>query len=892
MNKKFLLKTWLLLALMVLGVSSAWADDYTTVATFESATVVSQAYASYSNDDWMVTFGGNNVSMGTNSKKAASCKISQSYGTGASTSNIATAAISKKALANISRITFVHTNGSGNSGKLYLAYSTDNNTWNAISLSSGTQGDAIPAINTKVTFDFNEISSAYYALILDKGNATAANFRFDDVVIEFQKANAPAIPAVATIGDLGVEVLNFGTEGTLNPNITPADGLTASNYTVTWDVVNEPQLTLAVDGKYRAGNTKGSVDVTVHVTPVNTTAYEAVKKTFTVKVKAHTGLTQADPFTVAEAIEAIDNNDYDSNKTYFVKGIISQVDSYNSTYSSITYWISDDGTTNNQFECYSGKGLNGADFTAKEDLTTGIAVIVKGNMNKYNSIYEFNYNNEIVWMHTPEDIATINGITPTTINVKDTDGFTLDIDYADGTTSSDYTVTITSSDDNVLTVDNAGSYLAGDEEGQVTITVTVTPTDNTAYKAVSETFEITIADSREDAGLAWSETTLNVALGAEYSDYTLPTLTNPYSLPVTYESSDNNIAIEVDGEIILETANEGEVTITANFAGDNVYKPAHVSYTITIYNPNAKGTLYNPYTVAEVKAMTSEQYPSGAVYVKGFIVGCYANGSFSNFTRTGAIASNLAIADDPSESNKDNTLPVQLGQNQRAGVNVLDNPHNIGVTQVIVNGSITSYMSKTGVKDLTEKPVKVAESISVNSSGYATYYTDVALDFTGLDNMFAYTAEVSEGKVNFTKVDKVPANTGVLLRNPNGLTATNVVPVADSATGTSAFVGTLEDIATLASVDGEYSNFILNNGNSGIGFYPANDKKVAAHKAYLHVNTSALAKGLTFIGFDDATGIELMEIENNNAQMFNLAGQRVGNDYKGIVIINGKKVRK
>lgn len=885
MNKKFLFKTWLLLALMVLGVSSAWAEEEVYKTALFGKSYNSKTVSGYT-DSWRATNGDfvvNLTNFNNNSSSWDYVKCGRKDH--ASTATIITDAAIDQAITKVVVTIDALTVSNVNSIKLYT--SSNNSTWTEagsftkakgaqeVSLSSPTAG-----LYYKIEFDCASGSS--------NGLVTVSK-------VEYYYNNASAIPAVATIGDLDVDVLNFGAEGTFNPTITLADGVTANDYTVTWDEVDEAQLILTENGEYIAGTTKGSVDVTVHVTPDDLTAYEAVSKTFTVKVKdpnAHSGLTQADAFTVAEAIEAIDNNDYDSNTTYFVKGIISQVDSYNSTYSSITYWISDDGTTNNQFECYSGLGLNGAGFTGKEDLTTGIAVIVKGNMKKYNSTYEFNYNNEIVWMHTPEDIATINGITPTTINVKDTGGFTLDIDYADGTTSSDYTVTITSSDDNVLTVDNAGSYLAGDEEGQVTITVTVTPTDNTAYKAVSETFEITIADSREDAGLAWSETTLNVALNAEVNDYTLPTLTNPHSLTVTYESSDDNIAKVVGGEIILETANEGEVTITANFAGDNVYKPAHVSYTITIYNPNAKGTLYNPYTVAEVKAMTSEQYPSGAVYVKGFIVGCYDNGSFSNFTRTGAFASNLAIADDPTESDKDKTLPIQLGTDQREGVNVKDNPHNIGVTQVVVNGTITSYMSKTGVKNLTEKPVKVAESISVNSSGYATYYTDVALDFTGLKNMFAYTAEVSEGKVNFTKVDKVPANTGVLLRNPNGLTATNVVPVADSATGTSAFVGTLEDIAALASVDGEYSNFILNNGNSGIGFYPASGKKVAAHKAYLHVETSALAKGLTFIGFDDATGIELMEVENNNAQMFNLAGQRVGNDYKGIVIINGKKVRK
>lgn len=98
-----------------------------------------------------------------------------------------------------------------------------------------------------------------------------------------------------------------------------------------------------------------------------------------------------DPFTVAEAIAEIDAKTTASGA--YVSGIISQIDSYNSTYKSIQYWISDDGTTTTQLECYSGKGLNGADFAAKEDIEVGATVVVTGLLKKYNSTYEFDYNN-------------------------------------------------------------------------------------------------------------------------------------------------------------------------------------------------------------------------------------------------------------------------------------------------------------------------------------------------------------------------------------------------------------------------------------------------------------------------------------------------------------------
>ena len=39
----------------------------------------------------------------------------------------------------------------------------------------------------------------------------------------------------------------------------------------------------------------------------------------------------------------------------------------------------------------------------------------------------------------------------------------------------------------------------------------------------------------------------------------------------------------------------------------------------------------------------------------------------------------------------------------------------------------------------------------------------------------------------------------------------------------------------------------------------------------------------------DPSGISSVKAENANATMYNLAGQKVGADYKGIVVKNGKK---
>lgn len=114
--------------------------------------------------------------------------------------------------------------------------------------------------------------------------------------------------------------------------------------------------------------------------------------------------TEASPYTVEEAMIAIDKN-YKLADQY-VTGIVCQVDSYNSTYHSITYWISTDGSTTNMLEVYSGKGLGGSDFSSKDDIALKAKVIVFGTLKKFNTIYEFNQNNKLV-SYVPQTLTQI-----------------------------------------------------------------------------------------------------------------------------------------------------------------------------------------------------------------------------------------------------------------------------------------------------------------------------------------------------------------------------------------------------------------------------------------------------------------------------------------------------
>ena len=64
-------------------------------------------------------------------------------------------------------------------------------------------------------------------------------------------------------------------------------------------------------------------------------------------------------------------------------------------------------------------------------------------------------------------------------------------------------------------------------------------------------------------------------------------------------------------------------------------------------------------------------------------------------------------------------------------------------------------------------------------------------------------------------------------------------------------------------------------------------------KCYLLLPEGSSAKGLEEFFFDETTGINSIESELlNSGKVYNLNGQRVDNNYKGVVIVNGKKVIK
>lgn len=111
-------------------------------------------------------------------------------------------------------------------------------------------------------------------------------------------------------------------------------------------------------------------------------------------------------YTIAKAKELIDAGKGLSESVY-VKGIVSQAsESLNDPYGSLSYYISDDGTTGNELQVYGGLSFKGEKFTSVDDIKVGDVVVVYGKLVKYKTTYELEQNNILISLN-----GTTTGIT-------------------------------------------------------------------------------------------------------------------------------------------------------------------------------------------------------------------------------------------------------------------------------------------------------------------------------------------------------------------------------------------------------------------------------------------------------------------------------------------------
>lgn len=171
------------------------------------------------------------------------------------------------------------------------------------------------------------------------------------------------------------------------------------------------------------------------------------------------------------------------------------------------------------------------------------------------------------------------------------------------------TVTFSTSDETVATIDAEGTITLL-TEGTVAVYATSEATD--VYAAGSASYTLKVV--KQAASLSWSDSSFSVVLEDGSSSY--PTLTvSPSAIEgsITFASSNSDVAtISSDGTITL--VGVGSTVISASFAGNDCYKSASATYTLTVTSSADDGA--GTYTFASAGDTSSEDDISNTTFTR------------------------------------------------------------------------------------------------------------------------------------------------------------------------------------------------------------------------------------------------------------------------------------
>ena len=184
--------------------------------------------------------------------------------------------------------------------------------------------------------------------------------------------------------------------------------------------------------------------------------------------------------------------------------------------------------------------------------------------------------------------------------------------------------------------------------------------------------------------------------------------------------------------------------------------------------------------------------------------------------------------------------------------------------------------------------IKEGEPLNVTEVGWASFYTGVALDIPSCAKVY-YASAASGSTLTLTEITgTIPAATAVIVQIPAG----TLFPVSESTPAAiegNLLRGTLTDITRTEEV------YVLSPASSKESpvFQNYTGTTLGAGKAYiLKSDLDPAASNMLRFVFGEATHIEAVSTDDTNADapMYNMAGQRVSDDYRGLVIKNGKKM--
>lgn len=492
-----------------------------------------------------------------------------------------------------------------------------------------------------------------------------------------------------------------------------------------------------------------------------------------------------------------------------------------------------------------------------------------------------------------------------------------------------------------FTSDNKTAEVSDDilflyEIGNVTVTASFAGDDT--YAATSTSMELTIVDNRQDAGIHFAKDSYAADItGGTFNEAVLVKPEGINKVIYTISPKSEGVSIAEDGTVTYPAV-DATYTVTAEFNGDDTYKPATATYTLNVVDPNFE-TRTVEFVAGEDK--TTQMTPGDDSMSKGIITISSDRAAFGNdanyrfykgvdskkgettiSTKYGTITKiEFVHADTKPLSN----LSTQVGEYKYDGTTEdavwTGNSKSVlfTATEQARASKITVTVKVPIAKDYTldENSVNTIEAYeNANVTLKRTFYKDgewntlclpfavanAATAFDGAELREVDVTQSSENTIVFKEATTIEAGKPYLIKwakTPN--------EVCD-------FVNTFEGVTLVATATpvkvndaitftGFYNKATADKLGASVAAIGAGNKlfkvtsgEMKGFRAAFVLNPATPAAGIKVVIDGTTTGIEDLVVDGvkANGRVYNLNGQYVGNSLNGlqpgIYIQNGKKV--
>jgi len=349
-----------------------------------------------------------------------------------------------------------------------------------------------------------------------------------------------------------------------------------------------------------------------------------------------------------------------------------------------------------------------------------------------------------------------------------------------------------------------------------------------------------------------------------------------YILNKGNEATGGNGTYSPKGNVTTWIGDSNSVTFTNKTVNKWWIKKIEVYYSVG----GSGREVTSPYTVGDINTFFYiERSPQSERYIKGIVsqVGTWDSSA-------GTISYHL------SDNGIDkNAIVVQGGKGLKDAK--FTNQHQIARGDTL---TVCGLAKKDGDSLVLQSPSLTSmetykDQITIKTAGWATYVSHRPIDFSLTKGIQAFQTKynVTTNAIVLTPVTtSIPANTAVVLKgDPGSYTFTNVAS-ADPLNDNELTFYTVD-----TPVTEERTVYVLSMKEGVCGFFPyAKGKSMPSYKGYLLIKKNTAAKPFYRVDAKTPTDIRSIKQLQSQAVRYNLAGERVSNRYKGIVIENGKKI--